>query len=42
MKLVPTLLLVLVLAAPLAAADIERIAYGELKVTPIMHGSLML
>ena len=42
MKLIPVLLLVAVLAAPLAAADIERIAYGELKVTPIMHGSLML
>ena len=37
MKLVPTLLPVLVLAAPLAATDIERIAYGELKITPIMH-----
>ena len=42
MKLVPSLLLVLVLTAPLAATDVERIAYGELKVTPIMHGSLVL
>ena len=42
MKLVSTLLLVVVLTVPLAATDIERIAYGELKITPIMHGSLML
>ena len=42
MKLVPTLLLVLVLAVPLAAADIEKTSVGELKITPVQHGSLML
>ena len=42
MQLIPVLLLVAVLAAPLAAADIEKTSVGKLKITPVKHGSLML